>query len=110
MLRHTRTGIGVDLSAGALPFEEELVARASSYTVRGIEIPTASPEDLVVMKILASRPRDIADIEGLLVAHPSLDVARVRKHVRLFSAALETPELNKKLEELLRSRGASGTE
>jgi hypothetical protein len=105
LLRHAKTRVDVDLSAGALPFEEEVVKRASLKLLGGRPVPVATPEDLIVMKIIASRPRDIADIEGLLASNPSLDLKRVRKFVRLFADALESPERWETLERLLGPRG-----
>ena len=53
----------------------------------------AEQEEILIMKAVAHRPRDMADIESILDAHPKLDLSRVRRWVREFSAALETPEL-----------------
>jgi hypothetical protein len=48
----------------------------------------------------------ILDIEGLLIAHPDLDVRRVRRWVRAFADALEAPELFDDLQERLALRRA----
>jgi predicted nucleotidyltransferase len=93
LLRHQQTGIDVDIALGCLPFEEEAVARAALVQVEGIAVPLATPEDLVIMKAIAHRERDLNDIEGLLAAHPNLDLRRVRHWVRVFADALETSEL-----------------
>lgn len=53
------------------------------------------------MKMIASRPRDIADIEEMVAANPKLDRRRVRSYVKLFSEILEMPELSDRLETLL---------
>jgi hypothetical protein len=58
-------------------------------------------EDLVVMKALARRTRDIADIEAVLDAHPDLDLDRVRYWVGEFAAVLEAPEILEDLERML---------
>jgi hypothetical protein len=49
------------------------------------------PEDLIVMRAIAHRPRDVADIESILEASPGIDEARIRSLVRDFAAALEAP-------------------
>jgi len=102
--------VDVDVSLGCLPFEEEAVARASFVRLGGISIPLPTPEDLIIMKAVAHRDRDLADIDGLLDAHPDLDVARVRRWVRAFADALEMPELFDDLEHRLpkRPRGKKG--
>lgn len=104
LLRHARSGVDVDLSAGALPFEKDSIRRAHVVSIEGTKVPVASPEDLIVMKILASRPRDLGDIEGILATNPKLDRRRVRRLVRQFSEVLETPELNERLAALFSGR------
>lgn len=92
LLEHEPSHIEVDLSFGMLPFERELVERAEIRTVRRLSFPIASAEDILVMKALALRPRDVADIEGILQSVASLDLERVRATVALLSAALETDD------------------
>lgn len=104
LLRHALSGVEIDISAGALPFEKESIRRAHLVSIEGTKVPMASPEDLIVMKILASRPRDLGDIEGILATNPKLDRRRVRRLVRQFSAVLEMPELNERLRALLSGR------
>jgi hypothetical protein len=93
LVRHEASGIDIDIAFGALPFEEEAVARTVWHDVGGVRIPLPLPEDLLIMKAVAHRLRDMADIEAILDAQPKLDLPRVRRWVREFSAALETPEL-----------------
>jgi len=58
LLVHAATGVDVDISVGALTFEEETIARARLVAFGGgVEVPVATPEDLIVMKIVASRVR-----------------------------------------------------
>ncbi len=104
LLRHESTGIDVDVALGCLPFEEEAVARAAPVQVGGVLVPLPTPEDLVIMKAVAHRERDLLDIEGLLAAHPKLDVARVRQWVRVFADAIEAPEIYDDLERRLPRR------
>ena len=69
LLLQSEHGVPVDISLGALPFEERVVERASSYRfLADVRLLTCSAEDLVVLKAFADRPRDWADIEGVLTA------------------------------------------
>jgi hypothetical protein len=105
LLRFTEGEIDIDLSLGALPFEYEVLDRSSMIEVsRGVSIRIASPEDIVIMKVIAGRGRDIMDIENIIEANPDLDVERIRRWVREFSAVLEMPEIHDALEKLLRQR------
>src|SRR5260370_5342959 len=93
LLRQQPTGIDIDIAFGCLPFEQETVARATHVQIAGTTVPLPSPEDLVIMKAVAHRERDLQDIEGLLIAYPDLDTRRVRHWVRSFADAMEQPEL-----------------
>src|SRR5262245_42896262 len=93
LVRHEASGIEVDIAFGTLPFEEEAVMRTVWHDVGGVQVPLPLPEDLLIMKTVAHRPRDMADIESILDAQPQLDLRRVRRWVREFSTALATPEL-----------------
>jgi predicted nucleotidyltransferase len=103
LLVHEPSQVEVDLSFGMLPFEQELVARAEQRNVKNVRFPLASAEDIIVMKALALRPRDIADIEGIVASTPDLDLDRVRRVVTQLSAALETVDHRAELEKILRS-------
>jgi hypothetical protein len=93
LLRHQTSAIEVDISLGCLPFEQETMARAQNVEVAGVKVPLPTPEDLIIMKAVAHRERDLLDIDGLLAAHPKIDVRRVRRWVRSFANALEAPEI-----------------
>ncbi len=104
LVQHVRSGIDVDIVFGALAFEEEVVANAKQVHVAGIGLSLPTPEDLVIMKAVAHRPRDLGDIEAVLDAHPELDARRVRRWVREFSRALGMPEVLTDLEKMLKRR------
>jgi hypothetical protein len=104
LVHHQPSGIDVDNAFGALPFEDEALDRAQVIEVSGLRVPLPTPEDLIVMKAVAHRSRDQADIAAILDAHGKLNLRRVRQWVRAFAEALETPELLDNLETLLRRR------
>ncbi|HWP04336.1 MAG TPA: nucleotidyl transferase AbiEii/AbiGii toxin family protein [Polyangiaceae bacterium] len=101
LLRHEPSGIEIDVSLATLPFEREVIERAAERTVRGVTFRLASAEDIVVMKAIALRPRDVADIEALLETHPHLDVERIRSLLRSFTDALESDDFAGEFERLL---------
>jgi hypothetical protein len=107
LLRHEPSGIDLDVSLGALPFEEDMIRRARRHRVGSIQIPLPTPEDLIVMKAIAHRPRDVGDIESILEANPRIDEERVLGLVREFATVLEAPELATDLEHFLNNRRRS---
>ena len=67
LLLASHAGVPIDVSLGAIAFEEQMLARARlSSIVSGQKYPVASPEDLIVMKALAGRSQDWQDIEGII--------------------------------------------
>lgn len=115
LMHHERSGIDVDIAFGCLPFEEEAVQRAIVVNVSGISVPLPTPEDLVIMKAVAHRDRDLLDIEGLMNVHPNLDVRRVLRRVKAFTDALDMPEVHDDLKRRLsnlrsRKRGKGKTD
>lgn len=108
LFQHERSKISIDIVLGKIPFELEIVSRALLVKVAGIEIPLATPEDLIVMKALARRARDITDIESLLDAHPKVDLRRCRQWVRVLSENMDNPEINVDFENALQKHKATG--
>ena len=102
LLRHEASGIGVDVSLGMLPFEEEAVARGAVQRVGDVELRLPTVEDLIILKAIANRPKDLLDIAGIVKNHPQLDRSRVEQWVREFAAALDMPELWENIAPLLR--------
>ena len=101
LLRHRESDIDVDIVFGLLPFEKEAVTRAVWMELGGVQVPLPLPEDLIIMKAVAHRPQDLADIGAVLAAHPKLNLRRVRRWVREFASALEIPEILNDLEALI---------
>ncbi len=93
LLLHEPSGLQVDVTFGFLPFEKEAITKALEVEMKGLRIPLPRPEDLVIMKAVARRPRDVADIEGVLSVQSSLDLGHVRRWLKEFAAALEEPDI-----------------
>lgn len=75
LLLESAAGIAIDVSLGALPFEERVVHRSSEFAFDASAIVrTCSAEDLVVLKAFADRPQDWLDVEGILARQgPAFD-------------------------------------
>lgn len=101
LVRHEPSGIDVDVTFGALPFEKEAVHHAKWVNLKGVRLPLPTAEDLIIMKSVAHRPRDLADIESIMDAQKNLNLRRIRRWVREFANALEMPEIYNDLEKIL---------
>jgi hypothetical protein len=100
-------GVSLDISLAALPFEEEVLERASVWrTVAGVPLVTCSAEDLVIYKLVAARPGDIQDVIGIVRRQGrGLGVGRIRQWGRQFADLKEDPDLLRPFEDALRKAG-----
>ena len=93
LLQHQETGIPVDLSLGLLPFEIEAVDRSIMVDAGELQIRLPTPDDLIILKAVAHRPKDMLDIATIIDSHPKLDWTRIQFWVQQFAEVLEMPEL-----------------
>jgi len=101
LLRHSLSGIDIDVTFAALPFELAAISRRARLELGGVRVPLPRVEDLLVMKAIAHRPKDIEDLRGLLAAHPAADVEAAREWIREFAAAMNMPDLLRDFDALL---------
>lgn len=102
LLRHKRSGVNVDISFGYLPFEEESLKRKTLHKAGSLQVPLPTPEDLIIMKMIAHRPHDMIDVKTIFETYPKLDRQRIQKWVKAFSDALENPAILSDLKKILR--------
>jgi hypothetical protein len=101
LLQHRESGIGIDVSFGALPFEDEMIKRSRIVSLGNVTFRVATPEDLIIMKMIAHREKDLRDIENIVRVCPRLDFDRIRYWVHEFALVLENPELELELSKLI---------
>jgi predicted nucleotidyltransferase len=67
VLRAPKGGLRqVDLLVAKTAFESEVLRRAVLVEIGGVSAPVATPEDLIVYKLVADRARDRDDISAIL--------------------------------------------
>jgi hypothetical protein len=103
LLARTRSGVGLDIALGGLPFEESVIARSSLFPYPPETLlRTCSAEDLIVMKAFAARGKDWLDVEGIIVRQTGkLDWAYIRDELQPLAELKEAPGI---MEELQRRR------
>lgn len=101
LLQHKESGINIDISLGVLPFEEEVVDRSILHNVGLFSVRLPTPEDLIILKAVAHRSKDLLDIREIVLNNPNLDVPRIERWVKEFAKLLETPELWGQIEKIL---------
>lgn len=96
------SGVGIDLMLGLLPFDEDLVSTALIATLSDSSTaPVASPENLVIMKAIAWRPQDQADIRQLVSVNRTLAWQSVVASFSQYAELLEAPERVHELQVLI---------
>ncbi len=103
LLVATDAGVGIDISLGAHAFELAACDRAIPFTYPGpITLDVVTAEDLIVMKAIASRPRDWLDIEGVIIKQTGkLNWQYILSHTRTLAELKEEPQI---VDHLLRRR------
>jgi hypothetical protein len=102
LLLKTADGYGIDVSLAALPFEECVVSRASSFPFgAGVELRTCSAEDLIVLKLFASRAIDLRDAESVVLRQQKrLDWAYIEEQLTPLAELKDAPEILRTLRDL----------
>jgi hypothetical protein len=91
---HEATGMPVDIVLAGSGLEAEFMRAARELVLAGVTVPVISPEDLIVTKILAGRPKDLDDVDGILREQlPTLDLDRCRRFLWMLEEALSRDDL-----------------
>jgi hypothetical protein len=78
-LRHRDLG-AADLIVAGTEYERVAIARArEELLAAGRAVLVLAPEDVIVLKLIAGRAQDMADIEAILAAKPSLDERHIEE-------------------------------
>lgn len=59
----------LDIIVATKKYEAETIAQSISVTIGGRDIPIASPEYLIILKLKAGGPRDLLDVKELLASN-----------------------------------------
>jgi hypothetical protein len=97
-LVHRASGLPVDVVIAGPGLEEAFMARAEPHLVDGVSVPVIDVSDLVVLKVLAGRPKDEEDVVSLLRSHTGrLDRRRIDTLLAALEAALGQSDLRSAL-------------
>lgn len=107
-LRDPSTGFRVDLmfTHSFSTYERQALVRARQVAVGKTMVRYISPEDLVIHKIIAGRPRDLEDVKGILLKNPEVNRKEIKDWLVKFGQDqaidyLERfQEIDKRLEEI----------
>jgi hypothetical protein len=107
----TTTGVRIDLVLGLLPFEREAIDRARDLLVAGTQVRFCTPEDLVLMKIISDRDRDLADARALVLRLlPTLDLHYLEPRIIELARLLKRPAIEERWSEWTRGTDTGTTD
>lgn len=95
------TGIRVDFIFSFTPYEAEAIKRTKKIEMLNQEVCFASPEDVIIHKVFAGRPRDLEDARTIILKNPDVDMQYIRNWLGEFDAASDTKDFLKTFEEIL---------
>jgi len=91
------SGMEVDIVLAGSGLESLAMGRATRVSVEGVEVPVAHATDLVVMKVLAGRGKDLEDVRALL-ASGDVELEEARDLLGQLEEALGQSDLLPELE------------
>jgi hypothetical protein len=101
---HLPTGMPLDVVLAGSGLEESFLSRAQTVNVAGIVLPVIHPEDLIVAKILAGRPKDLEDAQKLWrMQGQHLDGHHIRRNLQLLEEALGQSDLVPQFDAIVRT-------
>lgn len=102
LLLEDKRGVGIDISLGALPFEERMIQRSSNWIIPDHgTIRTCSADDLLVLKSIASRPQDWIDVEKVIIRQgKKLNRELILEELTPLAELKEEPEILEQLNKL----------
>jgi hypothetical protein len=90
----TADGVRIDVIFALLPFELAAINRAHRVPIAGGSVRVVSAEDLILMKIISERERDVADAEAIVRRRgPALDRGYLEPRLRELADALEREDV-----------------
>lgn len=103
LLFYASNGVSIDLALSILPYEQKMIERASPFSYApDCCLNTCSAEDLVILKAVASRPKDWIDIEGIIIRQKGyLDRDYIIKNLNPFCEVKEDARMLVKLRNIL---------
>jgi hypothetical protein len=91
---HQASGLPLDVVLAGPGLEELFLSRSVPVKIGNALVPVICPEDLIVTKILAGRPKDIDDVRSILHERlSSLDVDTIRTTLAMVEEALGQSDL-----------------
>lgn len=87
-----KSKIRIDFIFSFTPYERQAIEKAKDIKMGETKVRVASPEDVIIHKLFAGRPRDIEDVRSILIKNPDINVSYIKKWLKEFEKI--SPEKN----------------
>jgi len=84
-----KSGIRIDFIFSFSPYESQAIGRAKNISFGRTQVKFASLEDVIIHKMIAERPRDIEDVQSIILKNPGYDSRYIEKWLSQFDFALD---------------------
>ena len=105
LLLTASNGVGIDISLGGFPFEQQMIERSSLFEFeKDYVLRTCSAEDLIVLKAFAARDKDWADVHSILLRQKGkLDIDYIRENLMPLCELKGATEIMAKMDQMIDS-------
>ncbi|HQM73496.1 MAG TPA: DUF6036 family nucleotidyltransferase, partial [Deltaproteobacteria bacterium] len=93
-------GIRVDFIFSFTPYETQAIQRSNRVPIQGTDVCFASPEDLIIHKMFAGRPRDMEDVRSILLRNDDVDIPYIQSWLDEFDTSTGEKGFRKRFEEV----------
>ena len=90
-----KSNIRIDFIFSFSIYEGQAIKNAKKVFINNYAVHFASPEDIIIHKLIAARAIDIEDVKNLLTKNRGLDIAYIRKWLNEFEQTLSQPFLKR---------------
>lgn len=97
---HEDSGIRVDFIFSFTPYETQAIGRCKRVPIQDTDVCFASPEDVIIHKIFAGRPRDMEDVRSILLRNDDVDIPYIQSWLDEFDISTEEKGFRKRFEEV----------
>jgi hypothetical protein len=85
-----KTNIRIDFVFSLSEYERQAIQRGKVVRLSGVDVRFVSLEDLIVMKVIAGRPRDLEDVVSIIRKNPGFDREHVERYLKEFDSELDS--------------------
>jgi predicted nucleotidyltransferase len=82
------SGIRIDFIFSHSAYEQQAMGRVRRVEIGKASVRFAAAEDVIVHKIIAGRPRDLQDVQNILLKNPEVDQEYIRRWLAEFDHSL----------------------